>query len=108
MKLYIGGAHQGQEALARQENPACEVIADLHELVRDWLAAGLDPQQQAQRLCDEHADAVIVSDEVGCGVVPMGAENRLWREQVGRVQCLIAARSTQVMRAVCGIGVRIK
>lgn len=108
MKLYIGGAHQGQEALARQENPQAEIIADFHELVRAWLAEGLDAQAKAAELCREHPQAVIVSDEVGCGVVPMGRENRFWREQVGRAQCLIAAQSEQVTRVICGIGVRIK
>lgn len=108
MKLYIGGAGQGQEALARQENPQAEIIADFHTLVRRWIDDGLDVQKQTEMLCDEQPQAVIVSDEVGCGVVPMGRENRFWREQVGRAQCLIAARSEQVTRMLCGIGVRIK
>lgn len=108
MKLYIGGAHQGQEALARQENPDSTIMADFHETVRVWLAAGLDASKEAQRLCDMQPDAVIVSDEVGCGVVPMGADQRYWREQVGRAQCVIAANAAQVTRMVCGIGVRIK
>lgn len=108
MKLYIGGAGQGQEALARHENPQSEIIADFHELVRTWLADGLDAQAQTATLLREHPAAVIVSDEVGCGVVPMGRENRFWREQVGRAQCLIAADAEQVTRVLCGIGVRIK
>lgn len=108
MKLYIGGAHQGQQQLAERENPGCEIIADFHELVRTWVQNGLDPQQQTEMLCREHPAAVIVSDEVGCGVVPMGADNRHWREQVGRMQCVIAAQAESVTRVMCGIGVRIK
>ena len=108
MKLYIGGMGQGQEMLARQENPQAEIITDFHVLVRTWIDDGLDPQEQTAMLCQMHPQAVIVSDEVGCGVVPMGRENRFWREQVGRAQCLIAARSEQVTRVLCGIGVRIK
>ena len=108
MKLYIGGAYQGQEELARWENPDSMLIADFHQVVRGWLEQGLDPQEETRKLCDDHPDAVIVSDEVGSGVVPMGAENRLWREQVGRAQCLIAQRAECVVRVISGIGVRIK
>lgn len=108
MKLYIGGAGQGQEALARHENPQAEIITDLHELISSWIQAGLDPLKQTMILCQEHPDAVITSNEVGSGVVPMERNDREWREQVGRAQCLIAARSEQVTRVLCGIGVRIK
>lgn len=108
MKLYIGGIGQGQEQLARQENPQAEIIPDFHTLVRSWIDNGMDVQQQTEWLCNEHPQAVVVSDEVGCGVVPMGRENRFWREQAGRAQCLIAARAEQVTRVLCGIGVRIK
>lgn len=108
MKLYIGGAYQGQEELARWENPGSTIIADFHQIVRGWLNEDLDPQEETRRLCASSPDAVIVSDEVGSGVVPMGAENRLWREQVGRAQCLIAEHAECVVRVIGGIGVRIK
>lgn len=108
MKLYIGGVGQGQETLARQDNPEAEIITDFHELIRGWLKDGLDAQEQTRALIHERPQAIIVSDEVGCGVVPMGRENRCWREQVGRAQCMIAANAEQVTRVICGIGVRIK
>ena len=34
MKLYIGGAYQGQDELARAENPGAEIMLDFHEAVR--------------------------------------------------------------------------
>ena len=74
MKLYIGGAYQGQVELAGRENPG----------------------------------AVIAANEVGAGVVPLLAEDRAFREAVGRALCVIAQEAEQVTRCVCGIGVRIK
>ena len=108
MKLYIGGAFQGQSELARTENPDAVILDSFHEIVRDAVKNGQDPRELAQRLCEEQPDAVIVSDEVGCGVVPMLAEERAYREAVGRALCVIAGSSVSVTRVVCGIGVRIK
>ena len=51
---------------------------------------------------------MITVHEVGAGVVPLAAEDRAFREAVGRVLCVIAREAEQVTRCVCGIGVRIK
>ena len=109
MKLYIGGAYQGQDDLARKENPEGLFFADFHETVRRAvLADGKDPRVFAEDFCEAHPDAVVIADEVGSGVVPMAAEDRAYREAVGRALCVIAGRAETVTRCVCGIGVRIK
>lgn len=109
MRLYIGGVCQGQEELARKENPDSEVFVDFHEVIRTAvLQDGQEPREFAQRFCEEHSDAVIVANEVGAGVVPMAAEDRKFREAVGRALCVIAQKAESVTRCVCGIGVRIK
>ena len=108
MKLYIGGAWQGQDELARQENPGARVLADFHETIRAAVDAGEDPRSFARRICLEQPDAVIVANEVGAGVVPVSAADRAFREAVGRALCIIAQEARQVTRVVCGIGVRIK
>ena len=109
MKLYVGGVCQGQEELARRENPGREVFADFHETIRAAvLREGQEPQEFARRFCKAHPDAVIVANEVGAGVVPMTAEDRRFREAVGRALCVIAQNVDSVTRCVCGIGVRIK
>lgn len=108
MKLYIGGAWQGQEELARRENPATEIIVDFHERVREALARGEDPRGFAEYICTTSPTAVIVSNEVGAGIVPIETTERIFREAVGRALCIVAQRSETVTRVVCGIGVRIK
>ena len=42
MKLYIGGAWQGQDELARAENPGADIEYDFHMTVRGRLEAGED------------------------------------------------------------------
>jgi adenosylcobinamide kinase/adenosylcobinamide-phosphate guanylyltransferase len=46
--------------------------------------------------------AVAVSDEVGSGVVPASAGGRLFREELGRVNRLLAAESERVLLVVAG------
>lgn len=109
MRLYIGGVYQGQEELARQENPSAEILPAFHETIREAvLNGGEEPRAFAERFCREHPDAVVVADEIGSGVVPMAAEDRAYREAAGRALCVIAQHAEQVTRCVCGIGVRIK
>ena len=105
MKLYIGGAHQGQEELARLENPGAEIIADFHLLLKGFEG---DPRIFARDFYAEHADAVVIADEIGCGVVPVDRNDRAWREAAGRALCVLAQHADVVIRVICGIGVRIK
>ncbi len=109
MKLYIGGAYQGQAEMAQAENPGMPLYRDFHETIRKVvLAEGRDPLAFAEAFCRDHPDAVVIANEVGAGVVPMAAEDRAFREAVGRVLCILARNAEQVTRCVCGIGVRIK
>ena len=105
MKLYIGGAYQGQEELARQENSGAEIIPDFHLLLKGFDG---DSRMFAEDFCREYPDAVVITDEIGCGVVPMDRNDRIWREAAGRALCVIAQKAETVIRVTCGIGVRIK
>ena len=109
MKLYIGGTYQGQEELARTENPGAEIFPAFQETVRRVvLTDGQDARAFAETFCREHPDAVVTANEVGAGVVPVAAEDRAFREAAGRALCVIAKNAETVTRCVCGIGVRIK
>lgn len=108
MKLYLGGAYQGQEELARQENPGALLLTDFHETVREAIRRGEAPDVIVARTLRETPDAIVVANEIGAGIVPMAAEDRAWREAVGRVLCALAQASESVTRVACGIGVRIK
>jgi len=51
---------------------------------------------------------VLVSDEVGLGVVPESATGRNFRDQLGLVNQRAAAAAVEVHLCVAGVGVRIK
>ncbi len=69
-------------------------------------------ENQADRFADwlmtENPKLVIVSNELGYGIVPMEKRDRFWREATGRICTCIAARADEVVRVVCGIGMRLK
>ncbi len=54
------------------------------------------------------AKAVVTCAEVGAGVVPLDAQERAWREAVGRMSCELARQADVVVRMVCGIPIAIK
>ena len=51
---------------------------------------------------------VLVSEEVGYGIVPADAFERQYREAVGRVCTELVGKSSKVTRVVCGIGMVLK
>ena len=58
---------------------------------------------------DARADpTVLVSNEVGLGIVPMDAMSRLFRDHAGRLHQQIAAMATEVHFVVAGIPQRLK
>ncbi len=108
MKLYVGGAYQGQEELARRENPGAACFFAFHETLRGVIERGEDPQAYARAFARDYPDAVVVADEIGCGVVPVRAEDRAWRDGAGRALCILAQASERGTRGVCGIGTGIQ
>ena len=68
----------------------------------------MDLEGLPQELLERNPQVCILTNEVGYGVVPVEAFDRKYREMVGRVCEQLAARSEEVHRVVCGIGMVIK
>lgn len=106
-----------------EEIEVCRGIYHFHEYVRRlmddrkeglWFSADqsiLGIEQHAERFADllyeKNPDILIVSNELGCGIVPMEKRDRLWREACGRVCIALAARADEVVRVVCGVGQKL-
>lgn len=124
MEMIIGGAFQGKSLLARDQHPdirwvqgaeadwealsKSEGVLGFHEYICKELREGREVSDLAEKLIRENPDVILVSDEVGYGVVPIDAFERKYREAVGRVCTELAAYSQKVTRVVCGIGTVIK
>ena len=119
MELIIGGAYQGKleyalnkYSLSQEDVCDCrnssqpdfskKIIYHFEAYVLTCMRSGKNP---LDGLSD---DSIIISDDISCGVVPIDAEIRAWREECGRALTAIAARSTSVTRIFCGLPAVLK
>ncbi len=62
----------------------------------------------ASLVCSDIPDCIVICDEIGCGVVPLSAEERDWRERTGRLCCELAEQAERVERIFCGLPMVLK
>ena len=95
MEMIIGGAFQGKSTLAEKDHPDvtwingaqadweslshAEGVMGFHEYIRKEMKAGNDISSLAEDLIRVNPDLILVSDEVGYGVVPIDAFDRAYR-----------------------------
>lgn len=84
------------------------IINHLELYIRRLMEAGEDSADFVERLIGQNGEAVVIADEIGCGIVPADAFERDYRETDGRLCQQIAAASKEVYRVVCGIEMKIK
>jgi adenosylcobinamide kinase/adenosylcobinamide-phosphate guanylyltransferase len=61
-----------------------------------------------EALASSRSRVIVVSNEIGLGVVPMGAQTRRFVDELGRLNQRIAARCDEVLMMVAGIPMRVK
>ena len=130
MILIIGGAYQGKMAFAEQlleeqkkNGKAGSIFPQFHMWVKAHMESDVNDkitetansnekndklEKELREKLAQEPDTIIVCNELGCGVVPMDAFDRAWRERTGRLTCALAAQAEAVYRVTCGIGTRIK
>ena len=110
MRLIIGGFAQGKlnYASSHYDLQECGLINHFHEWMKERISQGGCPEEEIVKFLKEHPDCVIISDEIGNGIVPMDAFEREYRERTGRLLVELASRAEEVVRVICGIGQKIK
>ena len=98
MILVIGGRAQGKMSFCREHFPDRETI----------IYGGETDEGGLFELIEKKSGCVVISDEIGCGIVPVEREQRELIERVGRVQIRLAQKADEVWRVFCGVGMRIK
>ncbi len=81
-----------------------------------WLANLLGQEHNVERataaltdaIADRRGPIVLVSNEVGSGVVPMGALSRAFVDAAGRLHQLLASEASEVVLVTAGIAQRLK
>lgn len=84
------------------DNPAQKVLDEAELYVREEFTKLLEAAK------NYHGTLIMVTNEVGSGLVPESSISRSFRDIAGRINQQIAAECNQVFLAVCGIPVRIK
>lgn len=124
MRLIVGGAYQGKLEYATskyglnlvvdgksctiEDTYSCEVLNNFQECIKNHFTQLDDVISYLDTLCIENPNIVIVSTEVGSGIVPIDKVERSYRELVGRACCEVSKRSQTVERVFCGLGVCLK
>jgi len=126
MILIFGGAYQGKLAYALERFALTEaevyhcseedtampgnqkVIYDIDQWILALIRTGSDVAEQVKRFIEANPDAIVICDDISCGVVPIDKTFRRWREDTGRALEQLARQSEEVVRLFCGIPTRIK
>ncbi len=110
MILIVGGSCQGKTDFARKNFPNAKYFNQLHLFIRKRLENGKEQAEILSEIKEEIYEGrwIIISDEIGNGVVPIELFERQWREVTGRILISLAKEATEVYKVVCGIGMKIK
>ena len=107
--------HRDDEPLVVEENAKsvqelfdADVILQFHLWIRKWMAEHKDPYDITKKVMEQNPNVIITLAQVGCGVVPIEAFDRQYRETVGRIGCLLAEQAREVYLVNCGLAQQIK
>ena len=126
MILVIGGAYQGKlnyvldrfnmtnadvfecsaEDAVMPEGK--KVIYEIEKWILSLIKADADTTDALRRFMEDNGDAIVIANDISCGVVPVDDTLRKWREAVGRSLAGLSRASDEVIRLFCGIPTRIK
>ena len=124
MVLIIGGACQGKLDYAKaafsikdDEVFACDgaaidfsrqCIFRIEEFTLACVRENIDPTEYFRSQRERWEDSILICQDIFCGVVPLGAEMRAWRQATGRLCRYLSGEAAQVSRLFCGLEQRLK
>ena len=76
--------------------------------IEEFTVCCADPVGYFETHRENWEDSVLILRDIFCGVVPMGAENRAWRQRTGRLAQYLSKEAKQVSRIFCGLEQRLK
>lgn len=120
MILIIGGAYQGKLDFAKQtfglsEEDIYTCTGDQIDFtkrcidhIEEFTCSHPDPIAYFQAHREQWRSSVLICRDISSGVVPMGEENRRWRQNTGRLCQYLSKEATRVSRIFCGLEQRLK
>ena len=124
MNFIIGGAYQGKLDFTKTEYKlkdseiyfcsSAEIdfskrcINSIEEFTYACVRQGIEPLDYFMEHEAEWQDSVLICEDIFCGVVPLGAEQREWRQATGRLCKYLSQQAASVSRIFCGLEQRLK
>lgn len=124
MKLIIGGAFQGKRDFAVRQYHLTDAdiftckgteidfskfcIDGIEEYTLACVQQGVDPVESFRQNRDQWQNAILICQDIFCGVVPLGADMRQWRNATGKLCQYLSKEAEQVSRIFCGLEQRLK
>lgn len=107
-KVYEGVLPDKKEIHAAKKNGNILIVNHFDNWVNNKLREDKNPEEELKAFVAEDMDCIMISDEVGNGIVPIDAFERDYRERTGRMLITLANEADEVVRVLCGIGQKIK
>ncbi len=125
MNLILGGAYQGKleyaqnhYKLAKEDICTCTesghidfgkpCIYRIEEYTLFCVRNGIHALTAFQNHAEVWRNSVLICCDIFCGVVPLGADMRAWREETGRLCIYLSREAEEVTRIFCGLPQRLK
>ncbi len=125
MHFIIGGAYQGKLDCAKKKYSVTDeeiftcteasgiefgarCINKIEEFTLWCVRNGKDAAEIFKENRDKWTDSVLICMDIFCGVVPMGADMRAWRDMTGRLCAYLSSEAQSVTRMFCGLEQRLK
>ena len=83
-------------------------VADLEKFTFACVKNNMDSVEYFKQHSEKWKNSIIICQDIFCGVVPMGAENRKWRQETGRLCQYLSKEAEIVTRIFCGLEQKLK
>lgn len=124
MILIIGGAYQGKldyakDAfhLSKDDIYTCangeidfskRCVSSIEEFTYACVCENIEPIEYFKTHRAQWKNSVLICRDIFCGVVPMDARDRQWRQITGRLCQYLSGEAERVSRIFCGLEQRLK
>jgi len=117
--MLVEEPHRLTQTLARLAEPnQCLIIDCLTVWLAQWLCADCNPPTNSSWQLEREAfltllptlpgTIILVSNEVGMGIVPLGEINRQFQDEQGRLNQAVAGLADEVVFVAAGLPLKLK
>ena len=102
----VGEMPDGEEVPTIDFSKKC--IYKIQEFTYACVKCGIEPLYYFLDHESEWQDSILICEDIFCGVVPLGADMREWRQATGRLCKYLSGQAESVVRIFCGLEQKLK